>query len=35
MRHQLGECPCRFDVVSIHFDAGDPEIEILQNAFDA
>jgi putative endonuclease len=35
MRHHLQECPCRFDVVSIHFDAGTPEIEIIQNAFDA
>src|SRR5207248_10921461 len=35
MRHHLHECPCRFDVVSIHFDAGAPEIEIIQNAFDA
>ena len=35
MRHHLEECPCRFDVVSIHFDAGTPEIEIIQNAFDA
>ena len=35
MRHHLQECPCRFDVVSIHFDAAMPEIEIIQNAFDA
>jgi putative endonuclease len=35
MRHRLGECPCRFDVVSIHFDAGAPAIEIMQSAFDA
>ena len=35
MRHHLQECPCRFDVVSIHFDAAAPEIEIIQNAFDA
>ena len=34
-RHHLQECPCRFDVVSIHFDAAMPEIEIIQNAFDA
>ena len=27
-------CPCRFDVVSIHFDSGDPVIDIFQNAFD-
>ena len=35
MRHHLLNCPCRFDVVSIHFDAGQPTIEIFQNAFDA
>ena len=34
-RHRLSDCPCRFDVVSIHFDAGRPEIEVFQNAFDA
>jgi putative endonuclease len=35
MRHRLSDCPCRFDVVSIHFEAGVPVIEVLQNAFDA
>ena len=35
MRHRLSECPCRFDVVSIHVGEGAPEIQILQNAFDA
>ena len=35
MRHRLSECSCRFDVVSIHFDAGRPSIEVFQNAFDA
>ena len=35
MRHHIHECPCRFDVVSIHFDAGAPRIEVIQNAFDA
>lgn len=34
-RHHRPECPCRFDVVSIHFDAGQPTIEVFQNAFDA
>lgn len=34
-RQRLFECPCRFDVVSIHFDDGRPEIEVFQNAFDA
>lgn len=33
--HRLTNCPCRFDVVSIHFDAGRPAIEVYQNAFDA
>jgi putative endonuclease len=33
-RHQVTECPCRFDVVSIHFDAGQPVVEVFQNAFD-
>jgi len=35
MRHRLTDCPCRFDVVSIHFDAGTPVIEVFQSAFDA
>jgi putative endonuclease len=34
-RQRLSNCPCRFDVVSIHFDAGRPSIEVFQNAFDA
>jgi putative endonuclease len=34
-RHRLADCPCRFDVVAIHFDAGGAQIEIFQNAFDA
>ena len=35
MRHHLSDCPCRFDVVSIHLDSGVPIIELFQNAFDA
>ena len=35
MRHHLYDHPCRFDVVSIHYDAGAPEIEVISNAFDA
>jgi putative endonuclease len=35
MRNHLSDCPCRFDVVSIHFDSGDPVIDVFQNAFDA
>jgi len=34
-RHRLGDCPCRFDVVSIQFDAGEPSIDIISHAFDA
>lgn len=34
-RHGYVECACRFDVVSIHLDAGGPEIEVIQNAFGA
>jgi putative endonuclease len=34
MRHRLADCPCRFDVVSIHLDDGRPAIEVFQNAFD-
>jgi putative endonuclease len=35
MRHHLTDVPCRFDVVSIHFEADAPAVEIFQNAFDA
>ena len=34
-RHHLADCPCRFDVVSIHLDSGAPVIQLFQNAFDA
>ncbi|HEX3703990.1 MAG TPA: YraN family protein [Vicinamibacterales bacterium] len=34
-RHQLRDCPCRFDVVAIHVESGRPAIEVFQNAFDA
>ena len=34
-RQHLSECPCRFDVVSIHVESGEPVIELFQNAFDA
>ena len=33
-RHRLLDCPCRFDVVSIHFDSGEPVLEVIQSAFD-
>ena len=35
MRHHLSGCPCRFDVVSIHFDSGEPVLEVFQGAFEA
>ena len=35
IRNHLSDCPCRFDVVSIHFDSGRPIIDVFQNAFDA
>jgi putative endonuclease len=35
MRHHFTDRPCRFDVVSIHFDAGRPIVDLFQNAFDA
>ena len=34
VRHRVIGCPCRFDVVAIHLEAGDPVIEIYQNAFE-
>lgn len=34
-RHRLTDRPCRFDVVSIHLGAGEPAIEVFQNAFTA
>jgi len=34
LRQRLTDCPCRFDVVSIHTDDGRPVIEVFQNAFD-
>jgi len=34
MRNHLTDCPCRFDVVSIQFDAGRPVVEVFQNAFE-
>jgi putative endonuclease len=34
-RHHLHDCPCRFDVVSIHVDGDRTVIEVFQNAFHA
>jgi putative endonuclease len=33
VRHRLGEQPCRFDVVAVQLDEGQPSIEVYQNAF--
>ena len=35
VRHQKDECPCRFDVVSVMLCGGEPQIEVIPNAFDA
>jgi putative endonuclease len=35
MRQHLTDVPCRFDVVSIHLEAGAPAVDVFQNAFDA
>jgi putative endonuclease len=35
LRHRMSDCPCRFDVVSVTVGAGAPDVEIIQNAFDA
>lgn len=32
-RHRAVECPCRFDVVSVHLGERGPDIEVFQNAF--
>ena len=34
VRHHLSNCPCRFDVVSVHFDSGEPVLDVFQGAFD-
>jgi putative endonuclease len=33
-RRGLRDRPCRFDVVSVGWDAGEPHIEVYENAFD-
>jgi len=35
MRHRLSDCPCRFDVVAIHYEESGARVEVIQNAFDA
>lgn len=34
-RHALYDRPCRFDVVAVTFDRGQPHVEIFVNAYDA
>ena len=34
-RHEVSGCPCRFDVVSIHFDGDRPIVDVFRAAFDA
>jgi putative endonuclease len=34
-RHRLHECPCRFDVIAIDFEAAEPSVTLYPNAFDA
>ena len=34
-RHRLHNCPCRFDVVTVGFDAGQAVVTVYPNAFDA
>jgi putative endonuclease len=35
MRYRLSDCPCRFDVVSIHYEDSGARVDVFQNAFDA
>ncbi len=35
LRHPAPGCPCRFDVVSIHFDGDRPTVNVYRAAFDA
>lgn len=34
-RNHVVPCPCRFDVVSVALETGDPVVSVFQNAFDA
>lgn len=34
-RHRIANCPCRFDVVTVHLESGAPVVTVFQNAFDA
>ena len=33
-RRRLADCPCRFDVVAVSFERGQPRVEVYENAFD-
>ncbi len=35
MEHRAHDCPCRFDVVTVHVEDERPRIEVFQNAFPA
>lgn len=34
-RHRLHDVPCRFDVVAIDLEQGEPRLELFRNAFEA
>ena len=34
-RHHIANCPCRFDVVTVQVESGEPAVTVYQNAFDA
>jgi putative endonuclease len=34
-RHHIANGPCRFDVVTVHFESGAAVVTVYQNAFDA
>jgi putative endonuclease len=34
LRRKLADRPCRFDVVDVNIEGGDPRIEVYRNAFD-
>ena len=33
-RRRLADQPCRFDVVAVSFDRGQPRVDVYENAFD-
>jgi putative endonuclease len=34
LRHRIGDCACRFDVVAVSIDGAGTAIDVYQNAFD-